>query len=509
MLMTIDCPSCGDPLKVPEDAAGKRARCNHCQGRFVVPSAEELLESTVSHFALEEMDIRRGEHDLDEASGSGIAAMAEARSRAAARPPAGPPARPPASNAGGPDPLERSSGGTVMGISAVGRNPGAGKPGETAMGVPLTLDSMGGSMAGGVPSFDSGSFPAAGSSSVGMASVAGERAGQPAGQPAVQTADQPAGQAVSESSDFPQELQPQEARPHLVVRRVSVDGVLLAFDAKWLHHDRFRWSVPVRSAFNGEPDREKLTARPMVFLDAVVDPAPRARPIELRYEEEVVRKEDTPWGIAGRMGLLQNLRSPFDRPIVYYAHGDASLPAMSCRVRALGDERHVQVCEVLVPNGRVAIEWLAAVNGNCGEEYPLLCEEIERSGQTAWDELPQKVRDRLEPWCGFQRGERFLAYFNDPDFSSSEKGLAGVVVTDKRLIYHKYRRLRSVSLHSPATLHLRKDGIVTRLTVTAGERRAKAGKMSHGLVSEFLQALPKGHRLALDAPHLGLSSRAV
>lgn len=501
MLMTIDCPSCGDPLKVPEDAAGKRARCNHCQGRFVVPSAEELLESTVSHFALEEMDIRRGEHRHDEASGSGIAAMAEARSRAAARPPA--------SNAGGLDPLERSSGGTVMGISAVGRNPGAGKPGETAMGVPLTLDSMGGSMAGGVPSFDSGSFPAAGSLSVGMASVAGERAGQPAGQPAVQTADQPAGQAVSESSDFPQELQPQEARPHLVVRRVSVDGVLLAFDAKWLHHDRFRWSVPVRSAFNGEPDREKLTARPMVFLDAVVDPAPRARPIELRYEEEVVRKEDTPWGIAGRMGLLQNLRSPFDRPIVYYAHGDASLPAMSCRVRALGDERHVQVCEVLVPNGRVAIEWLAAVNGNCGEEYPLLCEEIERSGQTAWDELPQKVRDRLEPWCGFQRGERFLAYFNDPDFSSSEKGLAGVVVTDKRLIYHKYRRLRSVSLHSPATLHLRKDGIVTRLTVTAGERRAKAGKMSHALVSEFLQSLPKGHRLALDAPHLGLSSRAV
>lgn len=474
MLMTIDCPSCGDPLQVPEDAAGRRAKCNHCEGRFVIPSSEELLDSTVSHFALDEMDQRRREHRYEEAGGSGVAALADFKtSFAGATPPpkarSKPEHRPePASERG---PALESSGGTVMGVSAVGRNPEAGLPGDTAMGVPLTVDRMGGSMVDG------------------LSIAASDRDAAPA--------------------EYEQNLHPSLDRPHLVVRRVSVDGVLLAFDAKWLHHERFRFSVPVRSAFNGESDRSKLTARPMVFLDAVEDPAPRARPIELRYEEEEVRPEDTPEAICGRMGCLHNLRSPFDRPIVYYAHDDDAVPAMSCRVRALGDERDVQACEVLVPHGWVAVDWLAAVNGRCGEDFARLSAEVEGSGQTAWDAVPQKVRSRMEPWCNFQRGERFLAYFNDPDFTSNEKGLAGVVVTDKRLIYHKYRRLRSVSLHSAATLHLRKDGSVTRLTVTAGERRAKAGKMSHALVREFLQALPKGHRLALDAPHLGLSSRAV
>ena len=454
MLMTIDCPACGEPLQVPEGAAGRRAKCNSCQGRFVIPSAEALLESTVSGFAMDEMDQRRREHRYDE-GGSGVAALAEAKAEASG-----------------------SVDGTVLGMPAVGRNPAAGEPGDTAVGVPLTVDKM-------------------------------NRGPKKASKPReVIEVDEPAA--------YPQELNPTTPRPHLVVRRVSVDGVLLAFDARWLHHDRFRVSVPVRSAFNGESDPMKLTARPMIFLDAVEDPAPRARPLELRYEHEPVGKA-TPAQMAEAMGRLRGVRAPFDQPILYYAHADASVPAMACRLRATRDDadkggsdgRDKTVCEVLVPHGRVAAEWLAAVNGRCGEDFGRLMEEVESVGQTAWDALDQKVRLRLEPWCTFQRGERFLAYFNDPDFTASEAGLAGVVVTDKRLIYHKYRRLRSVSLRSPATLHMRKDGSVTRLTITAGDRRAKAGKMPHNRISDFLHALPKGHRLALDAPHLGLSSRSV
>ena len=424
MLMTIDCPSCGEPLQVPENASGRRAKCNHCNGRFVVPSAEDLLESTVSHFALDEMDQRRREHRYEEAGGSGVAAMAEAvaslRRRTLRR-----------------RPLRGHDPGHLRGVA----EPRGGRSGRHRGGCP----------AHGRPARRFGRRDACSKRTTA---------------------------ARRRRSGYPQDLAGPGMRPHLVVRRVSVDGVLLAFDAKWLHHDRFRLSMPVRSAFNGEPDPKKLTARPMVFLDAVEDPAPRARPIELRYEHEAVH-QSTPEAMQDAMGCLRGVRSPFDRPILYYAHAEGSVPAMACRVRSLGDERDAQVCEVLVPHGRVAADWLAAVNGRCGEDHPRLRAEVESIGQTAWDAVPQQVRLKLEPWCSFQRGERFLGYFNDPDFSSSEAGLAGVVLTDKRLIYHKYRRLRSLSLHSPATLHLRKDGAVTRLTVTAGERRAKAGKMPH------------------------------
>jgi len=56
MDMTIDCPHCGTPLRVPESAAGRRGRCTECDQRFLIPSMQELLESTVSHFMVASID---------------------------------------------------------------------------------------------------------------------------------------------------------------------------------------------------------------------------------------------------------------------------------------------------------------------------------------------------------------------------------------------------------------------------------------------------------------------
>lgn len=125
---------------------------------------------------------------------------------------------------------------------------------------------------------------------------------------------------------------------------------------------------------------------------------------------------------------------------------------------------------------------------------------MERTGASVWGSLPLKTRLRLEPWCRFEAQERFIRYFPDPDFTRSEAGLAGVVVTDRRLIHHKFRRLRDVPLNRPLTLHLRRDGKLTRLSVTAGERRVKMGKMSQGRIEGFLGSLPADHQLRIDAP---------
>ena len=67
MTMTVDCPQCGVALLVPEEAAGRRARCKECEARFTIPSASDLLDQTIGNWLIasaeeeEKQDIEREE----------------------------------------------------------------------------------------------------------------------------------------------------------------------------------------------------------------------------------------------------------------------------------------------------------------------------------------------------------------------------------------------------------------------------------------------------------------
>ena len=47
MYFTFDCPECQKQLKVPSDAAGRKARCPYCKHSLVVPESPEPEESPV------------------------------------------------------------------------------------------------------------------------------------------------------------------------------------------------------------------------------------------------------------------------------------------------------------------------------------------------------------------------------------------------------------------------------------------------------------------------------
>ena len=458
MLMTIDCPSCMRALSLPEDAAGRKARCNACSNRFVVPSVEELLESTVSRFALDEMERRCGtDADGEPLEGSlpeddpllAATAVAQESSLPEADPLL-------AAAAAG----RKAAAGTIVGVTvaAVERKPRSGRDALQNSG--LAMERIGGSVAGFVMPDES--------------------------EPAAVVYDQ--------------EVAPTHRRPHLVVRQVGPDGVTLGFASEWLQHDAFRASVPVRSAFDADPDTSTLRARPMVFLNKLHNASVGARSIEVRHECALSHGGVNGPGLLAEMGRMEGIRPPYDRPVIYYARAGAGVPALKCRVQESESVAGQAVCEVLVPCGEVAVAWLAAVNGVCWPDEAKLRAAVERSGASAWGALGLRTRLRLEPWCRFEPGERFLAYVPDPDFTRAEAGLAGVVVTDRRLIHHKFRRLRDVPLHKPLTLHLRRDGTLTRMWVDAGDRRVKMGKMSHARVDGFLEALPDDHLLRIDAP---------
>ncbi|MFI4859678.1 MAG: hypothetical protein ACIAXF_03235 [Phycisphaerales bacterium JB063] len=52
------CPSCETALVAPFEAAGKSAKCQRCQTRFILPTAAELFEEAVVYLIEREEDGR-------------------------------------------------------------------------------------------------------------------------------------------------------------------------------------------------------------------------------------------------------------------------------------------------------------------------------------------------------------------------------------------------------------------------------------------------------------------
>ncbi|MEM7576728.1 MAG: hypothetical protein AAF328_04555 [Planctomycetota bacterium] len=447
MQMTIDCPRCGTPLLVPETAAGRKARCTSCDVKFVIPSAEEMLDMTVSHMVLEELTMRRGESDLPEDEDLEVVDEPDLKEDPALGDADADFPRTTAEAEAKTNPQE----GTVLGIAVAAE--------VNDRSAVMTHDEI---MAGSDEP-DETTVPSSDAQIVG---------------------------GDNRSSAYPQALLPKEARPYLVVREVSTDGVTIAFAAQWLRNEVFRCSLPMRCCASGASlnVNQKLAARPMIFVNRTTTGEDRARALELKYETDSVGQR-TPRELVREIGRMSDLTQPYDLPMLYYVQAGRPVDAMICRAQQNTDGQ--EACEVRVPNGQVAIQWLERVNGRCGPEYAQLRTDVAHLSSDAWSQLPINVRQRLEPWTRFQRGEKFLLYLNDPDFSSNDAGLAGVVITDQRLIYHKYRRLRSVALQQDATLHVRPDPTtrVVRLTLESAGRMARAGKIHRTDMPKLIECL--------------------
>src|SRR6185369_4240470 len=85
--------------------------------------------------------------------------------------------------------------------------------------------------------------------------------------------------------------------------------------------------------------------------------------------------------------------------------------------------------------------------------------------------------------------EKFLLYLNDGDFSSHDQGLAGVVLTDQRLIFHKHHHSGQAVLDQAARLLVRNHGQFSTLTLDTAGTRSKVGRLHTPDVAMLVEAL--------------------
>ena len=293
--------------------------------------------------------------------------------------------------------------------------------------------------------------------------------------------EMPLDEPTGKSSEYPQALFVTEAAPHLVVQACTQDGVAMAFDSSFLECDGFRMSMPMRCVYTGETEVERLVARPLAFIDRSQAAFRSARDLQR------LRRHDPASSLLSRMRRIEGLPLPFSRPMPYYVSGESDKPALACTTHQREDAGFT--CVVLIPDGRYALQWLANVNGICGVEYAMLQRDIGELWTDAWSQLAEQCRHRIAVWCHFEAGEHFRLYLTDADFNRRDEGLAGLVVTDRRLVYCKYHHRGEVRFADGVKLLVREDKLVSRVYALTPAGRTRLVKLHAGDTSRFLEAV--------------------
>jgi len=468
MDIKVQCPGCSEILRVPLDAAGRVALCPSCKSKFQVPEPNDIVEQTVSQWIEEDVDEMQEQEDQEWAHR--LQREAEEKERVE---------------------TERKEE-TAREIERVMSGGAAVDADEEEM----TIDDL--------PSVDEpdweGVLKGASSSQTTTAPpptpVPATAPPAPVPVPSQEEPEQVTvpeptqpekpripvsspGQQISVTtqdetvSQYPKLLIITEPMPHLVVTHCTQRGVQLSFASRFIKHTRFRLSMPIKCTYTCNMERKRLLVRPLAFLDRSQAKIRNAHEIEAGHECHLgdIRVDES---LLSRLGVIEGLPEPFHLCFPYYVSDDHSGKSLKCNTTKRPDGGIT--ASVLIPDGRYALEWLAAVNGKCGKEYQLLQKDVARLWQDQWGGLPEKVRERLNTWVEFQPDEQFRYYIHDADIARKDEGLAGVVLTNRRLIYHKYHKQGQVVFGEDAKLIVKPDGQFAGLTVRSEEGSVRAAR---------------------------------
>jgi hypothetical protein len=295
----------------------------------------------------------------------------------------------------------------------------------------------------------------------------------------------PTGAAGVRIGELKQDFDVNSSRPFLAVESCTTNGVELAFDWKCLEHEGFCASMPVRCVFTGEDNPRNLLSRPLSFVDRSGATVRSAQEVETRYQHKIVTGQ-TPRDLMRVMGLIDGIAKPFNHPVPYYVEQHHTGQSLRCWSVKRGES---YTCHVQVPDGWYALEWVARVNGICGPEYDALAAEVAMLSSDAWSGMSEQCRGRIEVWCKFLPMEEFRLYLTDVDFGRHDEGLAGLVVTNRRLIYCKYHHRGEIELENGGSLMVKRNGVWSNLVYEYDGSRTRVVKIHTNRIGDLTEEL--------------------
>lgn len=486
--LVIHCPKCSQRLSVPEDSAGRAARCPACKHVFQVPRPGEMMdESVVAWLNLDRLDSDEDAEEKAEAEAEKANSKtakkhqtAKASGRSAKAGSADKPIRAVRVKDDDDEEIEDMQLDEILreaGLESDER--GSFLTDETVEATDPPTDQL-----------ESASKKPRSSDSAPSAQSKQVKSNEAPASKSPPAADSPAKSSQAVMSRLPESARKgdseesysgriaipaaDKAHPKLYVVDVGNFGVRFGFDSKLIDLPNFRASMPYKCMVTGETDPSKLVAKPLIWLDKNTGKFVNPGEMETRYEHKV-KTGQSAREITESMRTIDELPPPFNQPIPYFiAKEQAGKHSIHAESYATTEGLR---CELVIPHAPYALEWMGRVNGVIGDDYSRLETEVLKFQAKAWRVIDLQVRHRIAVWFDFLGNEQFEAYFNDGDFAKADAGLAGLVVTDRRLVWCKYHQHGELQLDEPVQLIAHSNGAFYDLKLRRGTSVRKMIRM--------------------------------
>ncbi|MCD4699516.1 MAG: hypothetical protein K8R91_02965 [Phycisphaerae bacterium] len=236
------------------------------------------------------------------------------------------------------------------------------------------------------------------------------------------------------------QTKPTSERKYYDIRLGHVDdmGAFFLFDPELLYDEDFRSAFPQKCVVCGK--RRHLSVHLVVWASKL--PGRGEIGARTSYSRSVLELNKL-GGVSGRELLevldpIESLPEPYCLPFPYYLCRECSpIGAVVPDVRFTSDGR-THECELGIFSLKQAEEFIRIIGGPDCSALKDVCEAMKKVISNPWLALPLAIRSRIKQWFTSQDGEKFVIYIPDGDFSKTEAGLAGIVLTNKRLVFRKF-----------------------------------------------------------------------
>jgi hypothetical protein len=238
--------------------------------------------------------------------------------------------------------------------------------------------------------------------------------------------------------------------------RIDSEGAHFEFPATGLANEHLRNSFPRKCAGCGT--RGDLQVHLLYWRDRM--PVNDALTWQARQDGPVGRlaSYERPFerGLLRQLPIARGLPSPYNLafPIFTCAH---CRPSREVRGRVITHGDH-EVCRLSISSLAVAVDFFRDNGGRNEPDYHRLIEERDQHPDS-WRALDARIRQRVSQWFSPREDERFVGFFRDADLPVQDAGGSGVVLTSRRLVFHKYAACRDYPLDTPGRLEIIPRGV--------------------------------------------------
>ncbi|MGB2820085.1 MAG: MJ0042-type zinc finger domain-containing protein [Phycisphaerae bacterium] len=238
------------------------------------------------------------------------------------------------------------------------------------------------------------------------------------------------------------------------IRVVKIErGVLFEFPAGRLLDPDFRSAFP-RQCLSCE-SRAHLRAHVVIYAaqlmqDSISMEDEHSAGTLVLSNEEVQGLSDQE--ILDRLHHVPNVPHPGELPMPYWVCDMCSGTGQVSGQIQVNIETGKGWCRLLIRSIHRALAFMVNAGGEGAEGYDRLKERVEKTAENPWDNLAEVVQHRIQQWFRPQGPEQFVAFVPDRDHVRTEDGVAGVLISSTRLIFHNPRRHWEMAVKDPVEL---------------------------------------------------------